>query len=435
MSKRPLILMLVFITLLVAPIYATDLDIDGLHMNGLLISSHTWYPTHNNNTIVMPAEITNESGVVKEDVRIYTTGVMASPWGLLTYIGNGRWEKTSQYTADTLQAKVSGPKESLPSDQERNVAPGSSLDASYPYVKVGKLYPGETKSAKISVNFQVRGGGSNNPWIPNHYCPYTFWLCLADGGQKVPQSNRPPTAYDATVTTAVDTPVQITLNATDPDGDDLIYEIGGPADGTLTGDPPYMTYTPDPGFIGTDYFNFMASDKKTESNIATVTIMVGTGTVPVQYYLSVDDYGDLYIDGQLEAHYDAYPQGGDMTDVLDLSPGWHDIDILIKNRWGSSSVGLLTADLTTGDLTIVPLADLRSLNAQGQYVSGLKAEYYTSGGTTLYKTVYGEGPIWHVSGGDTGYRPGFYQGVSGPIWVGLWDKFEERLSGQILVGQ
>jgi hypothetical protein len=153
----------------------------------------------------------------------------------------------------------------------------------------------------------------------------------------------------------------------------------------------------------------------------------------VQYYLSVDDYGDLYIDGQLEAHYDAYPQGGDMTDVLDLSPGWHDIDILIKNRWGSSSVGLLTAALTTGDLTIVPLADLRSLNAQGQYVSGLKAEYYTSGGTTLYKTVYGEGPIWHVSGGDTGYRPGFYQGVRGPIWVGLWDKFEERLSGQIFV--
>ena len=30
----------------------------------------------------------------------------------------------------------------------------------------------------------------------------------------------------------------------------------------------------------------------------------------VQYYLSVDDYGDLYIDGQLVAHYDDDPQGG-----------------------------------------------------------------------------------------------------------------------------
>ncbi|MCH8120490.1 MAG: hypothetical protein IIC00_12270 [Planctomycetes bacterium] len=30
----------------------------------------------------------------------------------------------------------------------------------------------------------------------------------------------------------------------------------------------------------------------------------------VQYYLSVDDYGDMYIDGQLVAHYDDDPQGG-----------------------------------------------------------------------------------------------------------------------------
>ncbi len=152
----------------------------------------------------------------------------------------------------------------------------------------------------------------------------------------------------------------------------------------------------------------------------------------MQYSLSVDDYGDLWIDGVLEAHYDAHPQGSDSTDVLDLSPGWHDIEILIKNRWGSSTVGLFTFDqgVNTG---IVPLEDLRSLDAQGQWVSGLTAEYYTLGGTMPYKTVYGEGPIHHTSGGDTGYRPGFYQGVSGPIWVGLWDTFEERLSGQINV--
>ncbi|MHC4170114.1 MAG: PKD domain-containing protein [Planctomycetota bacterium] len=160
-------------------------------------------------------------------------------------------------------------------------------------------------------------------------------------------------------------------------------------------------------------------------------------TVAVQYNLGVDDYGDLYIDGVLEAHYDASPQGGDMTDVLHLTPGWHDIEILIKNRWGSSSVGLYTVP-GPGQLEFVPREDLRCLNEQGQYVSGLKAEYYEPGGTTPYKIIYGEGPIHHVSGGDTGYRLGVYQDEygdgSGPPWVGLWQKFEERLTGQILVG-
>ena len=157
----------------------------------------------------------------------------------------------------------------------------------------------------------------------------------------------------------------------------------------------------------------------------------------VQYYLGVDDYGDLWIDGVLQAHYDAAPQGGDYTPVLDLSPGWHDIEILIKNRWGSSTVSLHEVTGAGPSLTLVPLEDLRSLDAQGSVVSGLKADYYALGGTIPYKTVYGEGPIHHTSGGDTGYRLGYYQGEygdgTGAPWVGLWDTFEERLSGEIYV--
>lgn len=409
---------------------AADLGIDGLSMNGLRITGHTWYPTHNGNTIVVPVEIINESGADKEDVRIYVTGVMASPWGLLTYRSHGRWEKTSQYTGETLQAKVGGPKATLPSGQERNVGPGSSVDASYPYVRVGQLNSQETKSKEISVNFQGRGGRGT------HYPPYTFWLCLANGGQRVPQKNRPPTAYDAEVTTLVDTPVQITLRATDPDGDDLTYHtIGEPREGSLAGTPPSLTYTPNPGFVGTDGFRFCATDRKTESNNATVTITVTpAGTVPVQYYLGVDDYGDLYIDGQLEAHYDDYPQGGDMTDVLDLSPGWHDIEIVLKNRWGSSSVGLYEVP-EPGALTYVPREHLRSVDEQGQFVSGLRADYYTLGGQYI-KTVYGEGPLKHSSGR-------VYEGDYDPDWASLdvpwgpswWNTFEEKLSGQILVGE
>ena len=114
--------------------------------------------------------------------------------------------------------------------------------------------------------------------------------------------------------------------------------------------------------------------------------------VLVQYNLGVDDYGDLYIDGQLEAHYDGRAQGGDMTSVLDLSPGWHDIEIVIKNRWGSSSVGLYTVTGPNQNIyTVVPRKDLRYSNTQ----EGLIAEYYTLGGQYV-KTINGEGPIHHV---------------------------------------
>lgn len=56
----------------------------------------------------------------------------------------------------------------------------------------------------------------------------------------------------------------------------------------------------------------------------------------VQVGLTVDDYGELYIDGQLEASYDAFPAGNTWSAPLSLSSGWHDIEIIFKNRWGSN---------------------------------------------------------------------------------------------------
>src|SRR5918996_645400 len=89
-----------------------------------------------------------------------------------------------------------------------------------------------------------------------------------------------PVASNVEVTTNQDTPVPITLQATDEDpGDSLTFSIseaanGGeisefdPQDGTLT-------YTPPAGFSGQDAFNFKAVDSRgVESNTATVTITV-----------------------------------------------------------------------------------------------------------------------------------------------------------------
>jgi hypothetical protein len=111
---------------------------------------------------------------------------------------------------------------------------------------------------------------------------------------------RPPTAQSASVSTAVDVPVSVTLLATD-DGlpevpGQLTYIIAAlPGHGSLT-DPgsgpitsvPYtlanngnqVDYQPDAGYHATDSFQFMANDGGTppeggDSNLAVISITVG----------------------------------------------------------------------------------------------------------------------------------------------------------------
>jgi hypothetical protein len=89
--------------------------------------------------------------------------------------------------------------------------------------------------------------------------------------------NAPPVADDQDVTTAENTPVDITLTGTDPDGDGLTYRITVlPDSGQLdTSQLPLVRYTPNPGFTGTDTFRFRVNDGVADSNEALVTITVG----------------------------------------------------------------------------------------------------------------------------------------------------------------
>ena len=85
----------------------------------------------------------------------------------------------------------------------------------------------------------------------------------------------PPVANPQAVTTPEDTPVAITLTATDAEGDPLTFAIvTGPTQGTLSGTAPNVTYTPNAGYFGPDSFTFKANDGTSDSNIATVSIDV-----------------------------------------------------------------------------------------------------------------------------------------------------------------
>jgi hypothetical protein len=99
--------------------------------------------------------------------------------------------------------------------------------------------------------------------------------------------NRKPSAHGQTVTTAEDTPLLITLSATDADQDALSFTVtNGPTHGALDtpGTPDCTTtpgtctatvnYTPSPDYNGADGFTFKAGDGHTDSEAATVSVNV-----------------------------------------------------------------------------------------------------------------------------------------------------------------
>ncbi|UCH63379.1 MAG: tandem-95 repeat protein, partial [Fidelibacterota bacterium] len=93
--------------------------------------------------------------------------------------------------------------------------------------------------------------------------------------------NDAPIAADQSVSTSEDASVAITLTASDVDeGDVLTFEvISGPANGSLSGSAPELTYTPNPDFNGEDGFTFRVSDGLA-SDQGTVSISVGAANDP-----------------------------------------------------------------------------------------------------------------------------------------------------------
>lgn len=93
--------------------------------------------------------------------------------------------------------------------------------------------------------------------------------------------NDPPVAvaddYQVEVNTTLTEPAPGVLeNDYDPDGDPFTAElVNYPANGTLTlNEDGSFIYTPDPDYVGTDYFTYRAYDEKEYSNPAQVSIEV-----------------------------------------------------------------------------------------------------------------------------------------------------------------
>ena len=157
-------------------------------------------------------------------------------------------------------------------------------------------------------------------------------------------ANTAPTADDQTVGTSSDTPVAITLTGSDPEGDALSYTIEtNPANGTLSGTAPNLTYTPDPGYFGPDAFTFTVDDGELASSVATVTInVVNDNTAPV-----VADQGFSVAENSPNA-----------TVVGTVAASDADGDTLTYAITAGNVSGAFALDPSTGQLTVADTSQL-----------------------------------------------------------------------------
>jgi hypothetical protein len=150
--------------------------------------------------------------------------------------------------------------------------------------------------------------------------------------------NVAPVAVEQTVATAEDTAANITLSATDVDGDSLTYAVvGNPTHGTLSGTTPNLTYTPAVDYNGSDSFTYKANDGTANSNVATVTITITVvNDVPVVQEQTVTTAEDT-------------------TAAITLSATDVDGDSLTYAVVGNPTHGTLSG--TTPNLTYTPAVD------------------------------------------------------------------------------
>jgi autotransporter-associated beta strand protein len=147
-----------------------------------------------------------------------------------------------------------------------------------------------------------------------------------------------PSASGQAVFGSEDTPLPITVSASDIDPQSLTYIIiSPPTGGVLSGTGPNFTYTPNKDFFGTDHFHFKANDGILDSNGAQVDVNIAPSNDP-----------PAASDGAR-----ATPMGTPLNATLSASDP--DSPSIVFSIVSNGSKGTATINNTsTGDFTYVP---------------------------------------------------------------------------------
>jgi VCBS repeat-containing protein len=243
---------------------------------------------------------------------------------------------------------------------------------------------GARGSATVSVTLTDDGGTANGG--DDTSTTKTFTITV----------NAPPVAQSQTGANAVaateDTAVQITLRATDADGDALTFSVvSSPGKGSLVavgsvvcaGNPSTCTrtlsYMPAPNANGADSFTFTANDGHTDSNTATVEINIAAvNDAPVALndaYATAED-SPLTIPAPGVLANDSDADGDPLSAVLDTGPAHGSVVVLAIGSFvytpaanfngsdsftyhandGSASSNVATVTLTVNSVNDVPVA-------------------------------------------------------------------------------
>ena len=94
--------------------------------------------------------------------------------------------------------------------------------------------------------------------------------------------NQAPSAVGQSLSVNAGSTAPIVLAGTDPENAPLKFTVlTQPANGTLSGTPPNLVYTPKAGFSGNDAFTFKVNDGSLDSGVATVALTVKASIVVV----------------------------------------------------------------------------------------------------------------------------------------------------------
>ncbi len=169
----------------------------------------------------------------------------------------------------------------------QNTSTPVTLAATDPNTPLGSLTYNYTSPA----NGTLTGTAPNLTFTPTPgFVGTTSFVFTANDGTRTSNSanvlinvnSSAPIANDASVSTAYQTALPITLSASNPNPafTTLTYTVATPLHGTLSGTAPNLTYTPAAGYYGPDSFAFTASNTSYTSNVATVSITVVAPPLP-----------------------------------------------------------------------------------------------------------------------------------------------------------
>lgn len=144
------------------------------------------------------------------------------------------------------------------------------------------------------TNGSLSGSGANLTYTPNanYFGPDSFTFRVNDGTADSPvvsvdltinAVNDAPVAVAQNVSTNEDTALLVTLAGTDIENSPLTYTVSTPpAQGTLSGTAPNLTYTPNENYFGPDSFAFTVNDGTVDSVPSVISITVNAvNDVPV----------------------------------------------------------------------------------------------------------------------------------------------------------